>query len=210
MVPSKCHINLIWFIDITYFSNSLRSEQKRSPSTQDVLSFVAQFLASAIFGYVIYFMVITRVIIIDGGIQSNELVDMISILNFCSKYWVGHSMILGIAIYNVIIKRVITWSINPLYDNDHSLDIANRILRNTCEQVLFSIVTQLAIIPHLHGHEIVIYIPLINLLWFVGRIFYTIGYPNYRIFGWGMSFYPHLATSIFAGHLFVKHHLKLY
>lgn len=63
--------------------------------------------------------------------------------------------------------------------------------------------------PYLSGAECLKYIPLINVLWLVGRVTFFLGYPEYRCYGWVFSNYVNLAAVAYGMYSFLKLHLAL-
>lgn len=85
------------------------------------------------------------------------------------------------------------------------------ILQNTLEQVVLSLVTQISLIAFLTAEQVLKVIPFMNLLWIFGRIFFILGYPNYRSFGFSITFFPTAAAALFTVYKFaeIQYGLKL-
>jgi len=81
-------------------------------------------------------------------------------------------------------------ALDPLNDFEHLVEVPRNILRNSIEQLVLSVVAQLAVISYLSGPEVAKIIPATNLLFFIGRIIYAATYPTFRSFGFCLSFIP--------------------
>ena len=130
--------------------------------------------------------------------KSEDLTNFGDVLKFTFRFWSFIGIILLISIYNVVYQRLTNWSINPLMDINSSVDKANRILYNTCEQLLLAIISQLELITHLSASQVITVIPTLNMVWFVARILFIIGYPDYRIFGFVCGAVPHIVGLVYS------------
>ena len=118
-----------------------------------------------------------------------------------SSYWhklefvvcyqtIGISWILFNMFY-VISKRVNSPAIDPT-DKEASNEVlvAQNIMQNSIEQFLMSAFAQIISISFVDRTLLIKVIPLINILFFVGRITFWLGYPKYRTFGFMCSAIP--------------------
>lgn len=80
----------------------------------------------------------------------------------------------------------------PASGHDHLIEKEKNILQNSLEQSFMSIVAQLTLIASLSSAATIKLVPLINVLWLIGRIAFVYGYPDKRLFGFFLSFYPTL------------------
>jgi len=81
-------------------------------------------------------------------------------------------------------------ALDPLNDYEHLVEVPRNILKNSIEQVVLSVIAQLAVISYLSGPEVAKIIPATNLLFLIGRIIYAATYPRLRSFGFCLSFLP--------------------
>ena len=73
-------------------------------------------------------------------------------------------------------------AVNPLAGNEHLVQSEKNVLTNTVEQLLVFLLLVLTMTSHLEPSEMRI-IPLYSLTFFIGRVFFMIGYsfgPRYR------------------------------
>lgn len=146
----------------------------------------------------VVFIAILSFIMIDDNylnIGSNGLAFPISSywhkLEFVLCYQsIGISWILFNMFY-VISKRVNTRAIDPTADdNDSGVLMARNIMQNSIEQFLMSAFAQIISISFIDSSLITKTIPLINILFLIGRITFWLGYPRYRTFGFMCSAIP--------------------
>lgn len=111
-------------------------------------------------------------------------------LEFTVRYWLLPLIWFKLNIYLVILKRVPSRAVNPLDGHEHIVEGVKNILTNTLEQMVASLVMQSILISFLTPDEVVNFIPLINLLFFLGRITFWLGYPLLRTFGFMTTSLP--------------------
>ena len=77
--------------------------------------------------------------------------------------------------------------------------------------MLLSLITQVSLIAFLTADETLKLIPLLNLLWVVGRVTFYLGYPKYRSFGFATTYMPSCLAAIYAAYKManVQYGLKL-
>ena len=106
------------------------------------------------------------------------------------------AVFLIVAIFMVAAKRAITQAaVNPLAGNEHLVQAEKNVLTNTVEQLLCFLLLVLTLITYLEPSEMRI-IPLYSLTFFIGRVFFMIGYsvgPRYR----GAGMYINACLSVF-------------
>ena len=147
---------------------------------------------------------------LSGRIEAKDLKTYSARLDFTSRYFVLVAAWLAINVFYVITRRVSTGVASPVVDQPEPIVVANNILRNSIDQAILIVLVQLALIPFLTGSQTVKFIPLINVVWFVGRVTFFLGYPGYRGFGWAWTFFPALGTVGYTLHLFATKHMQLY
>ena len=147
---------------------------------------------------------------LSGRIRANDLKTYSSRLDFTSRYFVLVASWLVINVLYAITRRVKTGVADPTVDQPEPILVANNILRNSIDQAIIIVLAQLALIPFLTGSQTIKFIPLINIVWFAGRVTFFLGYPGYRGFGWAWTFAPALGTIGYTLHLFATKHMQLY
>lgn len=101
------------------------------------------------------------------------------------------------AIFDVLNVRGTTNAINPIAGNsEHLVEVPNRILRNGMEQFLLHAIGLLALTTYL-DETCMSAIPVLVSMFFVGRVFYSLGFKSSernRGFGFFITFLPTLIT----------------
>lgn len=101
------------------------------------------------------------------------------------------------AIFDVLNVRGTTNAINPIAGNsEHLVEVRNRILRNGMEQFLLHAIGLLALTTYL-DETCMSAIPVLVSMFFVGRVFYSLGFKSSernRGFGFFITFLPTLIT----------------
>jgi len=97
-----------------------------------------------------------------------------------------------------------TGGCDPTVQRSELSQEAQRLLTNSIEQAVLTIVAQLALVPFITGEETIRLIPLINLAWFIGRIAFFYGYPQRRGIGFGLSYFASLAIIAYSFVLFFQ------
>ncbi|XP_062570209.1 transmembrane protein 79-like [Saccostrea cucullata] len=118
-------------------------------------------------------------------------------LTFTLRWLFVSSLPILFAIFGVLDVRGNTKAIDPLQGGaEHLVELPNRILRNTIEQFSMHAVGLLALTTYL-DENCMSDIPVLVVLFFLGRVFFAIGYkssPMNRGFGFGITFMPTMAT----------------
>ena len=109
------------------------------------------------------------------------------------------------SIFAVINKRISSIAINPMDPRGHSLvEQRQRILQNTLEQLLIKLIVSLSVCTVLRLNELMV-LPVITVLFLLGRLTFAFGYPNYRSFGIAMNIISAVfVTFIVAHRLFIE------
>jgi hypothetical protein len=122
------------------------------------------------------------------------------------KYVLQHSTLgvtwLLFCMFYVISRRVGTLAANPLAGHEIT-EAAKNIFNNSVEQFIMSIMSQLILVTHIEPNCILNVIPVINILFIIGRIMYWFGYPNYRGGGFALTVIPTIAVICFNTYKFV-------
>lgn len=161
------------------------------------IAFVAMIGSSALIMYTMKLASEGKLRILAGkGIPKDGAKTYATKLEFTVKYWLLPLIWFKLNIYLVILKRVPSKAVNPLDGHERIVEGVKNILTNTVEQMIASLVMQSILISFLTPDEVVNFVPLINVLFFVGRITFWLGYPLFRTFGFMTTSIP---TSIGLG-----------
>ena len=98
---------------------------------------------------------------------------------------------------HVISKRVNTPATIPTSGHEYLTESAKNIFLNSLEQFVMSFTSQLILITYLTPKQVVNIIPVLNLVFIVGRITFWLGYPFNRGFGMTLNMVPLFATISF-------------
>lgn len=147
--------------------------------------------------------------ILAGNVTGYDLATFADKLEFTVKYFTLPAVWLVWNIIYVEVRRIqvgagLDVHATPEGKHVNNFDIGQRVLANSVEQVLVSVTTQLALTAIVDGYTLVRTIPILNFLWFIGRVFYFLGYPKYRCFGWPLTFYSIAAASLYTLYAFVR------
>lgn len=84
-----------------------------------------------------------------------------------------------------IYGRLTSKALNPLDERtEEQVQIYKNILQNSLETIVISVFSQFAFISFAEPATILKVIPFINVTLLISRIFYFLGYPTYRAFGY--------------------------
>lgn len=97
-------------------------------------------------------------------------------------------------VYSVMFVRVTKTALNPLVESTekHTHSIKN-ILANSFEQIVISSFLQFGFVSFADPALTMKLIPVINMTQLLGRIFFFLGYPLYRTFGFSLTMMPNTA-----------------
>lgn len=102
---------------------------------------------------------------------------------------------------NVLITiygRITTRALNPLDEKtETSVLMINRILSNSFESIIISVLLQLTFVTFAEPATVLKYIPLINIIQLVGRLTFFAGYPLKRAFGYMCTLWPNIIMCVF-------------
>ena len=129
-------------------------------------------------------------------------------LEFAARYWVLGTVWILFSMTLVMLRRIYG-AMNPLSGTEGIVVKSNNILRNSIEQFFVSIIVQVSAITYFSGDEVVRCIPCMNVLYFVGRLSFWLGYPKYRTFGFCLSLFPNSIVCAYAFYKFATVHLAL-
>lgn len=155
------------------------------------IAFIAMIASSALIMYTMKLANEGKLSMLAGkGIPKDGAKTYATKLEFTVKYWLLPLIWLKLNIYLVILKRVPSRAVNPLDGHERIVEGVKNILTNTLEQMVASLVMQSILISFLTVDEVVKFVPLINVLFFVGRITFWLGYPLLRTFGFMTTSLP--------------------
>lgn len=132
-----------------------------------------------------------------------HLATFSSKIEFTARYWILGLVWLYISLHLVVWKRVTTRAANPLSGNEQYVSAYANIFTNSIEQFVMSVVGQITLITFLDSEKIISLIPVINVFYFIGRLFFWFGYPKKRSFGFTMTMAPISMAIIFSAYRFV-------
>jgi len=148
--------------------------------------------------------VMTGGIKIHGTTTATDLFSLPDKLKYVLKFVSVQILFLLITNANVGFNRLIHGAENPLIGRENRISAQKNILQNTLEQMVLSMATQLSLITFLTAEQTLKVIPLMNFLWVFGRVFFILGYPNKRSFGFSITFFPTVAAVIFITYKFLE------
>ena len=147
-------------------------------------------MGAIVFVVVTSYLVVGDFITLHGQTRSLDLMDFQSKLKFTFRYLNPSASWILFCVLNVIAKRVFGQkykfaALDPMVQNRTEAKVAqaNSILTNSLEQFIINALCQLALITYLNEEETLKVIPLLNMLFVVGRITFWLGYPKMRAFG---------------------------
>lgn len=109
-----------------------------------------------------------------------------------------HAFVQMLMLIWVMTERVRTGAINPLSGQENLVNRRVRIQVNTFEQSIISLLAQLALLPHLSLPQLNDVLPLMNMLFLLGRTLFSLGYPNHRSSGFVIGFLPNTAAILYS------------
>lgn len=102
---------------------------------------------------------------------------------------------------NVLITiygRITTKALNPLDENtETSVQMIKCILTNSFESIIISVFSQLIFVTFAEPAAVLKFIPLINIIQFIGRLAFFAGYPLKRAFGYMCTIWPNIILCAF-------------
>lgn len=119
-------------------------------------------------------------------------------LEYALRYQTLLAFYLFVGISATIFGRLTRGALNPLDDRTENRIHRERfILANSFESIVLSVFSQLIFVSFATPACILKCIPLINIIHFIGRIAYHIGYPLKRGFGYSASIFPTAALNLY-------------
>lgn len=97
-----------------------------------------------------------------------------------------------------IYGRITTKALNPLDEKtEEKVQLFKNILTNSFESIVVSIFSQLIFVSFAEPAVILKFIPLINIVTFIGRVAFFAGYPLKRAFGYHCTLVPNTILTIY-------------
>lgn len=101
-------------------------------------------------------------------------------------------------VFATIFARFKANALNPLEEKtEERVQGIKNVLTNSFEQVVISLFSQLIFVSFAEPITILKYIPLINVIQFIGRVAFFAGYPLKRGFGFHCSLLPNVVLNCF-------------
>lgn len=97
----------------------------------------------------------------------------------------------------VATKRGFSTAANPLSGNEHIVEMNKNIFVNSIEQFVISFAAQISLITWIRGIDTQIIIPMVNILFVVGRVLFWLGYPKGRSPGMVLTMFPSLLMTVY-------------
>lgn len=102
------------------------------------------------------------------------------------------------SIFATIYGRIASKAINPLEERTEGrVAMFKSTLTNSFEQIFLSVVTQLIFVSFADSVMVLKYIPLVNVVQFIGRIAFFAGYPMKRSFGFLCTVLPTIVLNFY-------------
>lgn len=145
---------------------------------------------------ILSYLFLTDKIRLHGRFTSDRLNYFSSKLEFMLMFQALHAFFLQCCVANVLIKRATRGALDPRNETESIILVERRLLGNSIEQYLIFLINQLVLVTFLSPSSTLRIIPLLNVLHILGRIAFALGYPEYRAFGFTLSYFPSFATSL--------------
>lgn len=126
------------------------------------------------------------------GLQRLDIMSMQDRITMALRNQVPAILCLMVSWLYVALTRGMTAAINPLSGNENLVELPNRILTNTLEQVVLSSLNQLILVTWLPEEKLHL-LPLISTTFILGRITFAFGYllnPWWRSYGVTLTIVP--------------------
>lgn len=127
-------------------------------------------------------------------------------LEFTIKYWIFGLIWLYFYIHVVIMKRITSGALVPNTTVEYRVANAKSILTNSFEQMFVSLLAQSVAIVYLTPAQVINVIPLANILFYIGRIAFWLGYPKFRTLGVVVTGAPNSLLIWFSIYCVAKEH----
>lgn len=113
---------------------------------------------------------------------------------------------LWLGMFKVLSIRWNTAAIDPVYGKaEHLLEVPQRYVQNTVEQLLLHCISQLVLCQYLKPESMQV-VPILVLMFAVGRVIYFIGYhiaPKHRVYGFVFTAVPSFCVYVYCLYRFL-------
>lgn len=152
------------------------------------------FVLSIAFLSGVYYVVMNDIVrLYPSSIREELLKGFNSRAEYALRY---QTLLLAWLVFNVnsvIYVRLTRKALNPLIEStEKHAQMQKNILTNSFEQIVLSVFLQLAFASFADPSFAMRIIPAINVVQFIGRIAFFLGYPWYRTFGVSLTMSPNL------------------
>lgn len=97
-----------------------------------------------------------------------------------------------------IYRRLTRGALNPLDEStEDRVQWIKCVLTNSLESIVLSVFLQLIFVSYATPACILRFIPLVNIVQFIGRIAFYAGYPMYRAFGFNCTLLPNTLMGLY-------------
>lgn len=159
---------------------------------------IAFVLALVFLGGVFYFSHHDILKLYPKKFDVKSLTGFNSRFEYCLRYQTMLFLWLVFMVHSVIYVRLTRKALNPLIDStEKHAQTQKNILTNSFEQIMISVFLQLAFTSFADPETVLKFIPAVNLVQFIGRIAFFVGYPYYRTFGMTLTMMPNLMMLCF-------------
>lgn len=162
-------------------------------------------LVSVILQVSLAYLVMNDKIKLHGRATAQSLANFGARIEYILRYQSLHVFWLLITTTLVIARRIGTGAVNPLEGFENIILAAKQVHTNSMEQFLLVFVNQLILATNLAPDLFLRVIPLINVLFFVARILFWLGYPKYRTAGFTAGMTPIAIATFYNAYAFINY-----
>ena len=181
-------------------SNSQPEAVNRSLYTkkEKTLAFLSILSVWVVIGILICVLLSQEMILVGVKVSSTASInDFVWKLEYVIKWSILPISWLVIFWHVVALTRGFTDATNPMSGNEHLMEMKKNILTNSMEQFVIFMAAQMCLVSWINGKSTQVIIPLINILFVVGRILFWLGYPKRRSAGMAMTLIPSIIISVY-------------
>lgn len=180
---------------------------RRDPTTglhMTTIIYIGVFLSTSILAGLSY-LFLTGKVSLHGKTNLTAVSQFAGRVEFVLRYQALNLLFLVFTTICVVARRLATGVINPLDGNEHYVLAQSKIHQNTLEQYILSLSNQLILSTFLAPELFLRVIPLLNILFIIGRILFWAGYPKYRTAGFLINIVSVTIGSAYNVYGFFKH-----
>lgn len=161
------------------------------------IAFYVFVLATGLIGGLIYYISQDKIQLHPKNLTAEQLKSFGARVEYALRYQTLLFAWLTFNIFAVIYGRLTKKALNPLETTEKHVQSLKNILTNSFEQVVLSAFLQLIFVSFAPHNLVLKFIPAVNIVMFVGRVAFFLGYPLYRTFGFTLSLHT---NTILAGY----------